>query len=1157
MKRKDKRLAISLAVVCSLAIGMLGVFNLQTLTQTASASAQTANVDVLGNFVWDEVAGATGYTVSYTIGSQAPVSFTTEDNQANVGIALTKAVQVGQTELTFSVTPTGGTATQYTYTIERYVDYGYATHDFADVKAQASAPTKISELSLDGSYAGWISSAMFKNDVLTMGMRADEAFSEALKFYLFGAYTTEEKGYNYRISQKMDGSVALSVNTGASTLTETEVVSAGTDYNTPLIVGENYYLQIAVFDTYDTTGAVVGETVYYTRNVYDETTDSLKAVGGFTKFNADTTGLLSYKYTPSSTVASSATSFMEVDRSGLYVSAGENNATTRVFSGIPEYEISAPTGVCYDNFDATMNWNKVEKATAYEYKIGENDWTEIKTRKVNVESEIEEYKTLGYLPFSVRAKGGKVAIYNLDLTRFYNKRSLVNDYNDVGSSGDNTNGNKFKKVTSLSSTYGPSSYTQINTKAVDYETGAEKDFSYGSHVTLKLKVVAEKKYLENTDYKDNYICKIGLFGAAKHDDKLKSYDRYFLTIYGDGTVQLGTSSIQPKNEAGRADRAKFWRVQNIADSFRKGYSYFITFGVDEVMEGSTVLAHRVTARIEERTGRGLDRKLLGIVTYDNERLTDEMDGETVTKKYTIAHTPTLYGDTKGTAVSTYKAMSNSNHTLTFKTLDKTLTTKQVDFGTYYDYSNASELQNFTVPTGYTHDGSWYYVNASGLKVPFPLTGNYGITTSNALTGGALDVYANLTPIEYDVTFDTASENSAKYTIESIVELKSPTTIPAGKVFDGWYEASDTSFQNKITSLQGKTGNLSLVAHFVDGYKITVNGEENGVVSGASFDLPSLPSVDNKTFVGWEVLNGTSWEEYTGEENFTPTADMQFRAVYDWTEYALTYEAQGATHMSASVYTKGETTTLGNATKAGYFFAGWYLDEQYTTLINDTADLVGNQTLYAKFVENTLKDKVELSRSYTAQELPAPKLPADASYFVKVEKGTESLAVLKNKCILSEAGTYTLTYTITLGTGKTYTHVTTCEVGGAYVVYIHYGQAKIEALMKQSGATLAENEIPETVEGYTFGGLYSDSEYTKAFDMATAITDDVHIYVKWIPVAESETQTDETPTPTPEPEKKDNTVLLAVIGAIAGVIVGGGVCIAIAVWKKKANAGKEE
>ena len=191
------------------------------------------------------------------------------------------------------------------------------------------------------------------------------------------------------------------------------------------------------------------------------------------------------------------------------------------------------------------------------------------------------------------------------------------------------------------------------------------------------------------------------------------------------------------------------------------------------------------------------------------------------------------------------------------------------------------------------------------------------------------------------------------------------------------------------------------------------------------------------------------------------------------------------------------------------------------------------------------------------------MPADASYTVKVENGTQNVAVAQNKCVFDKVGAYTATYTITLGSGKSYTHVTTLDVKGGYIVYLHYGKGETIGVNKDAGKTLIESEIPEIVEGYIFGGLYADSEYTTAFAMDTAITGDTHVYVKWIPIAESESEseddatTDETPTPAPETEEKDNTILFAVIGAIIGLVVGGGACVAIAVMKKKKENEKGE
>ena len=1163
MRKANKKSIFILGILSSIAIATVGVGSLKSNSNVSAEDNTTMTVDTLGNLTWEEISGATAYNVSYTVG-ETTYMLSAERNTANVGLALTRAakaaVQANNADadatndtpasVQFTVTPQGvnNAAMVYTHTFERYIDYGYATHDFASVKAQASGLTRLDELTLDESMANWISSAMFKNDVLTIGFRADENLNDkGMTFALFGEYSATASSYNYRIVQKMNGSTILYVKSATN-----ETVVSGTDYNTALVKGEEYYLQIAVFDTYDMTGVVSGETVYYSRSVYEENSDTLKEVGGFEKFNAKTAlSSLKYKTTPIAMVKNQIQT--EVDISAMYLKTEGFDSSTYVFSGTPLYkDKEAPTGLYYNNVDATMNWNKVVGATSYKYKIGERDWTEIKSRKVSVENELDQYKTLGYLPFSVRANDGKIASYNLDLDRFYKSRSKIVDYADACYNTKSTGSRPFPKMNeNLSNRYdsadvsyggnGVSGYAYLNTKL--------DGTNYGVHIATKLKITQQSSYA--TRFYD-----MGIYGPATSVE----YTRYYIALYGDGTVHLAHASSSWTNATKSTNRTRkdfYWRLQNITDNFQLGYTYYVTFGVDQVYENEEVVAHRITALIEQQTANGLDREVVGILTYDNERLHNEMeaDGVTVKTKYEISNTPTIRLKASNNYSSVYRATADTNHVLTFKAKDQTITTKEADFGAQYDFTDV-KLAESAIPNGYTHDGSWYFLNASGVKRNFPLTGYYGTTTSNKLTGGTLDVCANLTPIEYDVVFEEESENASKYTIESTEELKAPTTIPVGQVFDGWYETSDTSYQNKITSLQGKTGNLSLKARFVDGYTITVDGETTGVASGATFTFPTAPSVENKTFAGWEVFNGTAWEEYTGENAFEPTADMQFRAVYDWTEYTLTYVAQGATNTSAGVYTKGETTTLSNATKAGYFFAGWYLDEELTTLVNDTADLVGNQTLYAKFVQNTLQDTATVDRNKVAQILPTPTLPNGASYMVKVQRGTEDVAVNGNACVFDKAGTYKVVYTITLETGKSHTYTTTYTVNEKYFVNVHYADGKVIALEKSANAIINENELPQMPEeGYRFGGVYTDSTYSKAFDMQTAVTEDLNLYVKWIPVEIQKKPTEDNQI---QIEKESsNKVLAGLIGALGGLLIGGGLCAGFMVYKKRKESGKGE
>ena len=66
----------------------------------------------------------------------------------------------------------------------------------------------------------------------------------------------------------------------------------------------------------------------------------------------------------------------------------------------------------------------------------------------------------------------------------------------------------------------------------------------------------------------------------------------------------------------------------------------------------------------------------------------------------------------------------------------------------------------------------------------------------------------------------------------------------------------------------------------------------------------------------------------------------------------------------------------------------------------------------------------------------------------------------------------------------------------FTVTIYYGENKTMTITKKAGEKLAQNELPEVTEGYTFVGAYVDSAFTQAFDFDSAIEADTSIYVKW-------------------------------------------------------------
>ena len=79
--------------------------------------------------------------------------------------------------------------------------------------------------------------------------------------------------------------------------------------------------------------------------------------------------------------------------------------------------------------------------------------------------------------------------------------------------------------------------------------------------------------------------------------------------------------------------------------------------------------------------------------------------------------------------------------------------------------------------------------------------------------------------------------------------------------------------------------------------------------------------------------------------FSITASAETSGVY-----TITYHLDGGTNAlkNPDVYTEDDVITLMDATKAGYDFVGWFLDENMTEQITEISNTTGNIELYAKF-----------------------------------------------------------------------------------------------------------------------------------------------------------------------------------------------------------------
>lgn len=264
-------------------------------------------------------------------------------------------------------------------------------------------------------------------------------------------------------------------------------------------------------------------------------------------------------------------------------------------------------------------------------------------------------------------------------------------------------------------------------------------------------------------------------------------------------------------------------------------------------------------------------------------------------------------------------------------------------------------------------------------------------------------------------------------------------------------------------------------------------------------LPNPTAPEGKKFAGW-YLNA----EYTGEVvNIIAkgtTGDIKLYAKYvdEGVEVKgkINYELFGATlsEGAPTEYVQGTVLEItATATKAGYIFKGWYLDEAMTIEVKEiSASMTGDITLYAKleadvyeitFVGATGLDKQTLAYGTT---LPVPSAT-----------GWKFAGWYENPECTGEAVT-TVTKSVTLyAKWENWTFKN--------INYELNGGTLPEGAANKYPLTQGLKELPTpTKDGFKFLGWYGNAECTG--DAITSIsadaTEDVNLWALWLDLSKS-------------------------------------------------------
>ena len=271
-------------------------------------------------------------------------------------------------------------------------------------------------------------------------------------------------------------------------------------------------------------------------------------------------------------------------------------------------------------------------------------------------------------------------------------------------------------------------------------------------------------------------------------------------------------------------------------------------------------------------------------------------------------------------------------------------------------------------TGVTGDGTAY--------------GDQATVTSLAPSGEkhlyaqwSKDVYTITYYLPEDPTASNSPYNRTTYSVDTPTFGFYLPTWPGHTCSGGWYDASDNS---PITQIPiGSTGNKTLYTPIWTTHQYTVDFQLNGGTASNGLQSMSFYYGDEKEltpfstlgyskhgyrFVNWNTTgggSGTSYEDQQPVKNLTTDAggSVWLYAQWEIESYSITYEMNGGGTNHAdnktSYTVETDTFSLFPATREGYTFGGWYLNQDTTGVpVNEvTKPSTGNKRFYAKWTPN--------------------------------------------------------------------------------------------------------------------------------------------------------------------------------------------------------------
>ncbi len=376
-----------------------------------------------------------------------------------------------------------------------------------------------------------------------------------------------------------------------------------------------------------------------------------------------------------------------------------------------------------------------------------------------------------------------------------------------------------------------------------------------------------------------------------------------------------------------------------------------------------------------------------------------------------------------------------------------------------------------------------------------------ITSISERSKGDLTIYAKWTPISYTITYvldggTNDDRNPVSYDTESTAAFYDPYKEDFD--FLGWYK--EPTFKNKVTSLSGLNGNLTLYAKWSEKvYSITYH-------DAYVHSNPSSYKVSDKTvilknasraaydFAGWYLDAGLMTK--VEAVDCTLRKDIDLYAKWTPISYSITYELNGGVNHPDNFgsFTVEDVLTLYDAVKDGYRFMGWYEDTSFTKPVTIIEKRSGDLKLYAKWEEKVFT--VTYHDAYQNENPSSFKITDGTIRLKDAERYGYTFDGWYFDETLNERA-YEIDYTIDKDID-----LYAKWIANTYKIHFdERGGSEIDDIDVVFDQPYGELPISEK-EHYVFSGWFMEEELMNEIspESIVSVAEDHTLYVRWIPVA---------------------------------------------------------